>query len=152
VTAPSWLGDPHWVVPSVAITTVWWTLGFNFVLYLAGLQDIPRDVYEASALDGASPWQQITRITVPMLGRTTTLVTVLQVIASLKLFDQSYLLTGATGGPNQSGRSAVGYVYDSGFVDNRIGYASATAFLLFLVVLLVSMGWFRLVRRAEKGA
>jgi hypothetical protein len=76
----------------------------------------------------------------------------LQVIASLKLFDQSYLLTGATGGPKQSGRSAVGYVYDSGFVDNRIGYASATAFLLFLVVLLVSMGWFRLVRRAEKGA
>jgi multiple sugar transport system permease protein len=151
VTAPSWLGDPHWVMPSVALTTVWWTLGFNFVLYLAGLQDIPRDVYEAAALDGATPWQQITRITVPMLGRTTTLVTVLQVIASLKLFDQAYLLTGATGGPNQSGRSAVGYVFDSGFVDDRIGYASTTAFLLFLVVLLVSMGWFRLVRRAERG-
>ena len=80
-------------MPSVAIATVWWTLGFNFVLYLAGLQDIPRELYEASAIDGAGPWQQIFRITIPLLGRTTTLVVVLQVIASLKIFDQIYLMT-----------------------------------------------------------
>ena len=92
-----WLGDPTWAMPSIAIATVWWTLGFNFVLYLAGLQDIPRELYEAAAIDGASPWQQIRRITIPMLGRTTTLVVVLQVIASLKIFDQIYIMT--SGGP-----------------------------------------------------
>ena len=59
VAAPNWLGDPNWAMPSLAITTVWWTLGFNFVLYLAGLQDIPRDLYEAASIDGAGPWQQI---------------------------------------------------------------------------------------------
>ena len=89
---------------SLAITTVWWTLGFNFVLYLAGLQDIPRELYEAAAIDGARPWQQIRRITIPLLARTTTLVVVLQIIASLKVFDQMYLMT--SGGPNFSTRSA----------------------------------------------
>src|SRR3954471_12718507 len=85
---PNWLGDPKLAMWSLALTTVWWTLGFNFVLYLAGLQEVPRDLYEASAMDGASPWKQVTRITIPMLSRTTTLVVVLQVIASLKVFDQ----------------------------------------------------------------
>jgi multiple sugar transport system permease protein len=103
ITAPSWLGDPNWAMPSLALTTVWWTLGFNFVLYLAGLQEVPRDLYEASAMDGASPWQQIRRITIPLLGRTTTLVVVLQVIASLKVFDQMYIMT--SGGPNFATRS-----------------------------------------------
>ena len=90
-------------MPSLAITTIWWTLGFNFVLYLAGLQEIPRDLYEASSMDGAGPWQQIRKITIPMLGRTTTLVAVLQVIASLKVFDQMYIMT--QGGPNFATRS-----------------------------------------------
>ena len=91
---------------------MWWTLGFNFVLYLAGLQEIPRDLYEASSIDGAGPWQQIRRITIPLLGRTTTLVVVLQVIASLKVFDQMYIMT--PGGPNFATRSILQYVYDDG--------------------------------------
>ena len=95
------------------IVTVWWTIGFNFVLYLAGLQDISGDLYEAASLDGASRWKQTWRLTLPLLGRTTTLVVVLQVIASLKLFDQVYLIT--AGGPNYATRSAIEFIYDTGF-------------------------------------
>lgn len=145
---PNWLGDPNWAMVSLALTTLWWTLGFNFVLYLAGLQDIPRELYEAAAVDGASPWKQIKSITVPMLGRTTTLVAVLQVIASLKVFDQMYIMTG--GGPNFSTRSALQYIYDSGFTNFRVGYAAAVSTLFFIVVLVVSAIWFWLVRRQER--
>jgi multiple sugar transport system permease protein len=147
ITAPTFLGDPHWAMPSVAIATVWWTLGFNFVLYLAGLQDIPRELYEAASIDGAGPWQQIRRITIPMLGRTTTLVVVLQVIASLKIFDQIYLMT--SGGPNFSTIPTLEYIYDQSFTNMRIGYGSAVSMLLFLVILAVSFVWFGLVRRQE---
>ncbi|MEO3924742.1 sugar ABC transporter permease [Micromonosporaceae bacterium B7E4] len=147
LTAPNWLGDPDWAMVSLAITTVWWTLGFNFVLYLAGLQDVPRDLYEASAIDGAGPWQQIRRITLPLLARTTTLVVVLQVIASLKVFDQMYLMT--SGGPNFSTRSALQYVYEVGFADYRTGYAAAASTLFFLLVLAVSTVWLVMTRRQE---
>jgi multiple sugar transport system permease protein len=148
ITSPNWLGDPNWAMPSLAITTLWWTLGFNFVLYLAGLQEIPRDLYEASAMDGASPWQQIRSITIPMLGRTTTLVAVLQVIASLKVFDQMYIMT--SGGPNFGTRSILELVYDEGFTNFRTGYAAALSMLFFVVVLAVSAVWFALVRAQEK--
>jgi multiple sugar transport system permease protein len=146
-TEPSWLGDPNWAMISLAITTVWWTLGFNFVLYLAGLQEIPRDLYEASAIDGAGPWKQILRITLPLLGRTTSLVVILQIIASLKVFDQMYIMT--LGGPNFSTRSALQYIYDIGFTDYRTGYAAAASTLFFLVVLAVSAVWLVLTRRQE---
>jgi len=147
ITAPTWLGDPNWAMPSVAMATVWWTLGFNFVLYLAGLQDIPRELYEAAAIDGAGPVQQIFRITIPLLGRTTTLVVVLQVIASLKIFDQIYLMT--SGGPNFSTIPSLEYIYDQSFTNMRIGYGSAVSMLLFVVILAVSFVWFGIVRRQE---
>ncbi|MFI6280188.1 carbohydrate ABC transporter permease [Streptomyces sp. NPDC050988] len=147
-TPPSWLGDPDWAMISIAAATVWWTIGFNFVLYLAGLQDIPRSVHEAAAIDGAGPWQRIRHIIVPMLGRTTTLVTVLQAVASLKVFDQIYMLT--MGGPDGSTRPSLQLIYDTGFVEGRVGYASTVSLLLFVVILLVSLVWFALVRRAEK--
>jgi multiple sugar transport system permease protein len=149
ITPPSWLGDPNWAMISVAIATVWWTLGFNFVLYMAGLQEIPRELYEAASLDGTSPIQQVRHITIPMLGRTTTLVAVLQVIASLKIFDQIYIMTG--GGPNFSTRPSLEYIYDVSFTDLRIGYGSAVSMLLFLVILAVSFVWLAIVRRQEKG-
>jgi multiple sugar transport system permease protein len=150
ITAPNWLGDPAWAMPSLAITTIWWTLGFNFVLYLAGLQDIPHELYEVAAVDGAGPWQQIRSITIPLLGRTTTLVAVLQVIASLKVFDQMYIMT--SGGPNFATRSALEYVYDEGFTNFRVGYAAAVSTLFFVVVLVVSAAWFAIVRKQEKEA
>ncbi len=148
ITAPQWLGDPHWAMWSIAATTVWWTLGFNFVLYLAGLQDIPRELYEASALEGASPWQQMRSITIPLLSRTTTLVVVLQIIASLKVFDQMYIMT--SGGPNFSTRPALEYIYDIGFTDYRVGYGAAASTVYFVLLLIVSAVWFLQTRRAER--
>jgi multiple sugar transport system permease protein len=146
---PGWLSDPNVALYSIVLVTVWWTIGFNFVLYLAGLQDISRELYEASALDGASRWQQTWRLTIPMLGRTTTLVTVLQIIASLKVFDQIYLIL--QGGPNYSTRSAIEWIYDTAFTSQRVGYASAASFILFIVILIVSFVWLALVRRQESG-
>jgi multiple sugar transport system permease protein len=146
---PSWLGNPSLAMWSLALTTVWWTLGFNFVLYLAGLQDIPRDLYEAASIDGAGPWQQIRKITIPMLARTTTLVVVLQIIASLKVFDQMYIMT--SGGPNFSTRPALEYIYDEAFTNFRVGYASAASTLFFILVLAVSAVWVILTRNQEQG-
>jgi multiple sugar transport system permease protein len=113
------------------------------------MQDIPRDLYEAASIDGAGPFQQITRITVPMLGRTTTLVAVLQVIASLKIFDQIYLMT--AGGPNFSTRPSLLYIYDVSFTDFRTGYGAAVSMLLFVVILIVSFIWLGIVSRQERG-
>jgi multiple sugar transport system permease protein len=146
---PGWLSSTSVALYSIVIVTVWWTVGFNFVLYLAGLQDISRDLYEAAALDGASPWTQTWRLTIPMLGRTTTLVVVLQVIASLKIFDQVYLIT--MGGPNYATRSAIEFIYDTGFTSQRVGYASAASLVLFVVIMLVSFVWLALIRRQERG-
>jgi multiple sugar transport system permease protein len=146
---PAWLSDPNVALYSIVIVTVWWTIGFNFVLYLAGLQDINPDLYEAASLDGASQWQQTWRITIPMLGRTTTLVTVLQIIASLKVFDQIYLIL--AGGPNYASRPAIEWIYDTAFTSQRVGYASAGSFILFIVILIVSFVWLALVRRQESG-
>ncbi|AXE38536.1 carbohydrate ABC transporter permease [Acidipropionibacterium virtanenii] len=121
----------------VAIATVWWTLGFNFVLYLAGLQEIPRELYEAAAVDGAGEWAQIRRITIPMLGRTTGLVLLLQIIASLKIFDQVYLMT--NGGPGTSTQVALQVVTGVAFTDNRTGAASAASVLVFILIMIVAL-------------
>jgi multiple sugar transport system permease protein len=149
VTAPGWLSSSSVALYSIVIVTVWWTIGFNFILYLAGLQDISRDLYEAAALDGASRWKQTWRLTLPLLGRTTTLVVVLQVIASLKIFDQIYLIT--AGGPNYATRSAIEFIYDTGFTSQRVGYASAASLALFVVILIVSFIWLFLIRKQERG-
>ncbi len=144
----NWLGQPGVAMVSAVIATVWWTLGFNFVLFLAGLQEIPRELYEAAATDGATPGQQLRRITLPLLTSTTLLVTTLQVIASLKIFDQIYLLQLGTPGPENSTRPAIQYIYEAGFTQYRIGYASAMSFVFFLVIVVVAIVSIRLVRRA----
>ncbi|CAI9405500.1 carbohydrate ABC transporter permease [Aestuariimicrobium sp. T2.26MG-19.2B] len=131
------LATPHLAMIGIAIATIWWTIGFNFVLYLAGLQDIPRELYEAAAVDGATPWQQIRSITVPMLSPTTQLVVLLQIIASLKIFDQVYLMTG--GGPGISTEVVLQLVTNTAFTDYRVGAASAASVLLFLVILIVAL-------------
>ena len=131
------LASPTLAMIGIAVTTVWWTIGFNFILYLAGLQDIPRELYEAAAVDGASQWQQIRSITIPLLSRTTTLVVLLQIIASLKIFDQVYLMT--EGGPGQSTRVLLLLVTETAFTDYRVGAASAASVLLFILILLVTL-------------
>jgi len=111
------------------------------------MQGIPDELYEAAAVDGAKPWQQMRRITLPLLSSTTVLVTVLQIIASLKVFDQIYLMQLGTAGPENSTRPAIQYIYESGFTQYRLGYASAMSFVFFLVVVVVGVIAARLVRR-----
>lgn len=131
------LASPRTAMIGVAIATVWWTIGFNFILYMAGLQDIPRELYEAAAVDGATTWQQIRHVTLPLLRRTTTLVILLQIIASLKVFDQVYLMT--SGGPGISTQVTLGLVTGTAFTDNRIGAASAASVLLFVIIIVIAV-------------
>jgi len=144
-----WLSTDGMAMTSIVITTVWWTAGFGFLLYLAALQEIPRQLYEASALDGATPAQQLRRITMPLLSRTHQLVIVLQILASLKVFDQIYLLSGQGGIPGV--RSIVQYIYESGFTRFRVGYASAISYVFFAVIAAIALLHFRLtVSRGSK--
>jgi multiple sugar transport system permease protein len=141
------LGTPNLVLIGIAITTIWWTIGFNFVLYLAGLQDIPREVYEAAAVDGATEWQQIRSISIPLLRRTTTVVVLLQIIASLKIFDQVYLMS--AGGPGTSSQVVLTLVADTAFTNYRVGAGSAASVLLLIVILAVTIVR-QLVERAQQ--
>ncbi|MET8863013.1 sugar ABC transporter permease [Nonomuraea sp. NPDC004580] len=145
-----WLGDPSLAMWSVVLTTVWWTVGFNFLLYLAALQSIPQHLYEAAAIDGANAWDKLRSITLPMLRRTTALIVVLQLVASLKVFDQVYLMTG--GGPEDATRSIIEYAYDIGFTGYRTGYASAVSYILFALIVIVSLAQLRLFRKREEVA
>ena len=144
-----WLTDSDYAMASVVLTTVWWTVGFNFLLYLAALQGIPAQLYEAAELDGAGPWKRLWKITIPMLKRTTGLVVVLQLIASLKIFDQVYMMTG--GGPDNSTRPVLEYMYDVGFTGYRTGFASAISYILFVLIVIVSLVQLRLGRNREEG-
>ncbi|MER5551758.1 sugar ABC transporter permease [Streptomyces sp. NPDC002793] len=146
-----WLTDERYAMLSVVATTVWWTVGFNFLLYLAALQAIPAHLYEAAELDGAGAGKRLLHITVPMLRRATGVIVVLQVLASLKIFDQVYILTG--GGPDDSTRPILQYVYQQGFTGYRIGYASAVSYIFFALILTVSLVQPLLSRRrAEEAA
>ncbi|QVQ53582.1 sugar ABC transporter permease [Spiractinospora alimapuensis] len=142
-----WLGNEGTVLIAIVIATVWWTVGFNFVLYLAALQGIPRETYEAAGIDGAGAWRKIRHITIPQLKRTTGLVTVLQVIASLRIFDQAYLMGGDFGGPNFASRTFIHYIYETGFVNFRLGLGSAMAWVLTITMVLVSVLLFRFFTR-----
>jgi len=144
------LADPSSAMIGIAIATIWWTIGFNFILYLAGLQDIPRELYEAAAIDGSTPWQQIRYITIPLLNRTTSLVIILQIIASLKVFDQVYLMT--SGGPGTSTQVALGLITNTAFTDFRSGAASAAAVLLFIVILAIAIVRQLVERNQERTA
>jgi multiple sugar transport system permease protein len=144
-----WLTDANVAMITVVIVTVWWTIGFNFVLYLAGLQEIPEDLYDASAVDGAGALAQTRWVTIPMLSRTTVLVIVLQILASLKVFDQIYVMYTQGGLNYPVTRPIVGYIYDQGFTSYRVGYGSAMSYVFFVVILAVSVVWFAVARRRE---
>ncbi|WP_394428622.1 carbohydrate ABC transporter permease [Streptomyces sp. SGAir0957] len=144
----AWLSDESVAIWAIALATLWWTVGFNFLLYLAALQSIPDHLYEAAAIDGAGAWRRLFSITLPQLSRITVVITVLQLLASLKVFDQVYLLT--KGGPNNSTRPIVEYVYDVGFTGYRLGYASAISYIFFALVVLASAAQFFALRSREK--
>jgi multiple sugar transport system permease protein len=136
--------DPTWAMPMVAFITVWWTVGFNMLLFIAGLQGISKEYYEAAAIDGATGFQIFRYLTWPLLWPVTALVLTLQLIAQFKIFDQVYLLTG--GGPFNSTAVVLLYMYRQAFQSFHGGYASTVAMALFIVILVASILQYRVLR------
>jgi multiple sugar transport system permease protein len=141
-----WLGDPHWALPAIILFAVWKNFGYNMVIFLAALQSIPADLYEAARLDGAGMWQELRRITLPLLRPTLLLVSILTVAGYFQLFAEPYVMT--QGGPLQSTVSVLYFMYEEGFKWWNLGSASAVAFLLFLVILAVTGLQVRFAREA----
>jgi len=140
-----WLGDPHWAMPSIIVFAVWKNFGYNMIIFLAGLQAIPKDLYEAARIDGASALQQFRHITLPMLGPTLLMVGILTVSGYFQLFAEPYVMT--EGGPLQSTTSVLYLMYNEGFKWWNFGAASAVAFLLFVIMFVVTAVMLRLGRR-----
>jgi multiple sugar transport system permease protein len=132
-----WLTSTNWSLIGVSIASVWWDLGLAFVLFLAALQDVPRDLYEAAEVDGASRWQRLWMVILPQLRPVISLVVTLQLISSLRIFSQIYVMT--NGGPASSSSSVIYYMYTTAIQRQLYGYASAVAMLLFLMILAVTL-------------
>ncbi|MDB5823415.1 MAG: sugar transporter permease [Herminiimonas sp.] len=140
-----WLADVHWAMPAVAIGTIWWTAGFNMLLFMAALSNIPQELYEAAALDGASRLQAFRHITWPALRPTFGMAMVLQLIASCKIFGQTYILT--AGGPFNTTRVTLHYMYETAFVQSDAGYGAAIGMAFVAVVTCVSLLQAALMKR-----
>ncbi len=132
-----WLGNPDWAMPAIVLLSAWQAYGFQMIVYLAGLQGIPESLYEAARLDGASRWQQFRYVTMPSLRQTHIFVLIITTIQAFKLFTQVNILT--QGGPRGTTDTLVHYMFEAGFVNQRLGLASAVAILLFFIVLAVSL-------------
>lgn len=132
-----WITSTSWALYGVSMASIWWDLGLGFVLFLAGLQEIPRELYESAQIAGANGVQQAFRITIPLLRPTISMVVTLQFIATFRIFSQVLVMT--DGGPASSSMSVIHYVYTEGIVIGRLGYASAVSFLLFLMILAVTV-------------
>jgi multiple sugar transport system permease protein len=133
-----------WFLPMAALLTVWWTNGFSILLFLAGLRNIPRDLYEAASLDGATRWQLFSRVTWPLIWPVTALCLTIQLILQLKIFDQVYLFS--IGGRTQPTMVLVQYIFDQAFVHNDGGYGATISVALFLIVICFSILQFQLLR------
>lgn len=142
-----WLGDPRWAMPAIILLAVWKNFGYNMVVFVAGLQSIPDELYEAAELDGAGAWQRFRHVTLPMLGPTFLFVTIITMIGYLQLFAEPYVMT--QGGPLQATTSVVLLMYEQGFRWWNMGYAAAIAFVLFLVIFAVTLVQLRFQRRSD---
>ena len=144
-----WLTRPQLVLYPIATVSVWQRVGFDMVLFLAGLQAVPRVLYEAALIDGASRWQRFRHVTLPMLSPTTFLVVVLAIIYGFQIFDQVYVMTGRTtlGGVGGSATTLTFFLWRQGFRESKYGYASAVALVLFLIILSITILQLRLQRR-----
>ncbi len=140
-----WLGDPHWAMPTIILFAVWKNFGYNMIIFLAGLQAIPEDLYEAARIDGASRWRQFQHVTVPMLGPTLVLVGILTLAGYFQLFAEPYVMT--QGGPLQTTVSVLYLMYEQGFKWWNLGNASAVAFILFVLMSAVTSGLLWIARR-----
>lgn len=142
---PVWLGSTHTALIALVIVAIWQGLGYSMVLFLAGLQHIPQDVYEAGALDGAVGWKKHLYLTFPLLSPTTFFVTIVSLIGSFQVFDLAFVMT--KGGPANATNTIVYYVYQNAFEFYRMGYASAAAMILFAIILLITLFQYRLQNR-----
>ena len=132
-----WLGDPNWAMPAIILMAVWKNFGYNMIIFIAGLQNIPGELYEAASIDGASWWQQFKAITIPMLAPTTLFISVITMIGYFQLFAEPYVMT--QGGPLNNTLSIVLYMYQQGFRWWNMGYSAALAFVLFAFILIGSL-------------
>lgn len=142
-----WLGDPAWAMPAIIILAVWKNFGYNMLIFIAGLQNIPDDLYDAADLDGANWWHRFRHVTLPMLAPTFLFVGVVTMIGYFQLFAEPYVMT--QGGPLKSTLSVVLLMYEEGFRWWRIGNAAAIAFVLFVIMLLLTLLQFRLRPRED---
>ena len=132
-----WLGDPHWAMPAIILMAIWKNFGYNMIIFIAGLQNIPEDLYEAASIEGASGWNKFKNITLPLLAPTTLFVSIITMIGYFQLFAEPYVMT--QGGPLNSTLSIVLYMYQEGFRWWNMGYSAALAFILFIIILIVSL-------------
>ncbi len=143
-----WLGTTTWAMPSLILLSVWKNFGYNMLVFLAGLQSIPDELYEAAALDGAGPWRRFRHVTLPMLGPTFVFVGVVTMIASFQVFSEPYVMT--QGGPLKSTLTLVLFMYEQGFRWWRLGYSAAIAVVLFCLTLVGTLVQFRVQARAAR--
>ena len=142
-----WLTSTQWSLIGVSIASIWWDLGFSFVLFLAALQEIPSELKEAAAIDGANRWQTFWNITLPQIRPALSMIVTLQLIATLRIFSQVYMMT--NGGPAGSSVSVIHYIYTEGIVRFRLGYTAAVSLMLFFVILVVTLIQQRLIRERD---
>jgi len=144
---PGWTATTEWALPAVILTSVWRDMGYYMVLFLAGLQAIPQEYYEAASVDGAGRWRTFWSITLPSLRPTTFLVLVLLSVSSFKVFDLIFVMTG--GGPGRATLVLSQLIYQDGILNGQFGYSSAISLVLFLIVLIVTVFQFRIQQRRE---
>jgi multiple sugar transport system permease protein len=142
-----WLGDPLWAMPAIALMSVWKNFGYNMIILLAGLQAIPKDLYEAASIDGASRWRQFLDVTLPSLAPMLLMVGILTTAAHFQLFAEPYVMT--QGGPAQRTVTVLYFMYEEGFKWWSLGSASAVAFFLFLIMFAFTLLQVRVSRRTE---
>lgn len=147
--AVSVLLNPIWAMPAVALVTVWWSIGLPMMLFLAALQQVPNDIYEAARLDSAGPLRILFTITIPSISKMIVLVAVIEVVLQFQVFGQVNLLTG--GGPNNTTRSMVMFIYQAGFQQWQAGYAAAASQILFAIMLVAAGMQFWASRRTQEN-
>ena len=139
-----WLGNPEWAMPAIILMSVWKNFGYNMIIFIAGLQNIPAQIYEAAVIEGAGRWQLFSKITLPMLAPTTLFVGIITLIGFFQLFAEPYVMT--QGGPLNRTLSIVLYMYQEGFRWWNMGYSAAIAFVLFLIIFIGTLVQFRIQR------
>jgi multiple sugar transport system permease protein len=137
-----WLGDPFWAMPSIILMAVWKNFGYNMIIFIAGLQNIPEELYEAAEIEGAGGWHKFRSITIPLLAPTTIFISVITMIGFFQLFAEPYIMT--QGGPLNSTLSIVQYMYQEGFRWWNMGYSASIAFVLFFIIFVGTLIQFKI--------